>query len=375
MAVFTSYLSKMIPLLVIILSFIAVVYLYTRLPKFGKKPSGKRLQNLQKSPNYKYGKFQNISHTPNLTEGANFFGVFYQFFFKRNPTRIPNKEIPSIKTNLLNLSIDQDVLIWFGHSSYFIQLDGKRILVDPVLSGDASPLPGFNKSFNGSDIYGIADFPEIDYLFITHDHYDHLDYKTIRDIRPKIKQVICGLGTGSHLERWGYSHHIILEKDWHETFELAKGFMVSTTSARHFSGRGFIRNNTLWLSFVLQTPTHKLFIGGDSGYDTHFNDIGNKYGPFDLAILENGQYDLNWRYIHALPDEVLRAAEELKAKKIFPVHSGKFALANHSWDEPLAKITTLNKNVNIPLITPMIGEVVYLKDNQQQFKQWWSDAY
>jgi len=364
----------MIPLLVILLSFIAVVFLYSRLPKFGRKPTGKRLQNIKKSPNFKKGKFQNISYTPNLTEGASYFGVISQFLFKKNPARSPNKEIPSIKTDLLNLSIEHDVLIWFGHSSYYIQLDGKRILVDPVFSGDASPVPGSNKSFKGSDIYSPVDFPDIDYLFISHDHYDHLDYKTIRDFQPKIKHVICGLGVGAHLERWGYAHTIIIEKDWNETLEPDKGFVVHTTSARHFSGRGFIRNNTLWLSYVLQTPSLKIFIGGDSGYDTHFTDIGNKYGPFDLAILENGQYDLNWRYIHALPDEVLRAATELKAKKIFPVHSGKFALANHSWDEPLAKITALNKNIHIPLITPMIGEVVNLKEEQQQFKKWWEDV-
>jgi len=364
----------MVPLLVIILSIVAVVFLYTRLPQFGKKPAGKRLEHIQKSPNFKNGKFQNISHTPNLTEGANIFGVFYQFFFRRNPTRVPINEIPGIKTNLFDIPLHDDVLIWFGHSSYYIQLGGKRMLVDPVFSGDASPIPGFNKSFQGSDIYTTADFPQMDYLFITHDHYDHLDYKTVRDIRPKIKQVICGLGTGAHLERWGYPHDIILEKDWNETVELDKGFVLSTTSARHFSGRGFVRNNTLWLSFVLKTPALKIFIGGDSGYDTHFNEVGKMHGPFDLAILENGQYDLNWKYIHALPEEVLRAARELNAKKVFPVHSGKFALANHSWDEPLSRITELNKNINIPLITPIIGEVVYLKDSQQQFKQWWLNA-
>lgn len=364
----------MVTALLLIAALILGVFLFTRLPQFGRKPSGKRLQDIKKSPNYKNGKFQNIHPTPNLTEGATFWGVGYQFFFKRNPTRVPDKKIPTIKTDLFNIPLQEEVLIWFGHSSYFIQLDGKRILVDPVFSGDASPVPGSNRSFNGSDIYSVVDFPEIDYLFITHDHYDHLDYKTVRDFQPKIKQVICGLGTGAHLERWGYPHNKIIEKDWNETIELDKDLRVHTTSARHFSGRGFIRNNTLWLSYVLQASSLKIFIGGDSGYDIHFTEIGNKYGPFDLAILENGQYDLNWKYIHALPHEVLQAATELKAKKVLPVHSGKFALANHSWDDPLIKITELNKNINIPLITPMIGEVVNLKNNQQRFKQWWESA-
>ena len=115
----------------------------------------------------------------------------------------------------------------------------------------------------------------------------------------------------------------------------------------------------------------KIFIGGDSGYDNHFAEIGRQHGPFDLAILENGQYDIKWKYIHALPDEVLKAAIDLKAKKLLPVHSGKFAMANHAWDEPLAKLTELNQSLHLPMITPMIGEVVNLKDEQQQFKQWW----
>jgi L-ascorbate metabolism protein UlaG (beta-lactamase superfamily) len=252
-----------------------------------------------------------------------------------------------------------------------MQIDGKRFLVDPVFSGNASPLPGTTKAFNGTDRYTADDIPAIDYLFISHDHYDHLDYETLLALKGKIKKVICGLGVGAHFEYWGYSPDKIIEKDWHEKVELDRGFIAYCEPARHFSGRSFSRNNTLWASYVLQTPTMKIYIGGDSGYDTHFADIGNKYGPFDLAILENGQYDLAWKYIHCLPEEVLKAAQGLKAKRLFPVHSSKFGLANHPWDEPLVKITELNKSINIPLVTPIIGEVVNLKDTNQQFKQWW----
>lgn len=361
----------MIAILYILLLFIILILLYTNQEKFGRKASGDRLKAIQRSPNFKNGKFQNIHDTPSLTEGHSIFGVLIEFIFKRSANRNPQGSIPSVKTDLLNLPLDKDILVWFGHSSYFIQLDGKRMLIDPVFSGNASPLPNSNKAFPGSDIYTVADIPPLDYLFITHDHYDHLDHETVAQLKTKVKKVICGLGVGAHLERWGFDPSIIIEKDWNERVELDKGFTINTTSARHFSGRGFIRNTTLWLSYVLQTPSMKIFIGGDSGYDTHFKEIGNTYGPFDLAILENGQYDLKWKYIHALPDEVLKAANELKAKRFFPVHSGKFAMANHPWDEPLKKITELNKSQNIPLITPMIGEVVNLKDSQQQFKQWW----
>jgi L-ascorbate metabolism protein UlaG (beta-lactamase superfamily) len=363
----------MILFLVIIGILIAIVSLYTRQPKFGRKPRGKRLQTIRKSPHYKKGKFQNLRHTPSLTEGHSYAGVTYDFFFKRNPRRAPSAPIPSVKTNLHQLDIHKDIYVWFGHSSYFLQLNGKRMLVDPVFSGNASPISGSNKAFSGADIYTTEDIPEIDYLFITHDHYDHLDHDTIVKLKNKIKKTICGLGVAEHLERWGYEEKDILEKDWNETIPLDKGFIVHTTTARHFSGRGFVRNNTLWMSYVLQTPDWKIFIGGDSGYDVHFNQIGQQHGPFDFAILENGQYDAAWKYIHALPDEVLTAAQELKAKKLIPVHSGKFAMANHAWDDPLTKLTLLNQQLNVPILTPLIGEAVDLKKEEQEFKPWWKE--
>lgn len=352
---------------------ILLTLFYMRQSKFGKTPSGKRLEVMKKSPNFENGRFKNLNHTPQLTEGHTILGVTYEFLFKKTPRRIPVDTIPSVRTDLLNLPVQEDVLIWFGHSSYFIQLDGRRILVDPVFSGNASPVPGTNKSFKGTDRYAAADLPDIDYLIISHDHYDHVDYETLIKLKPKTGTVICGLGVGAHFEDWGYSTNTIIERDWNEKIELDSGFVVYTTPARHFSGRGFSKNNTLWMSYVLQSPTLKIYIGGDSGYDTHYADIGNKFGPIDLAILDNGQYDVKWRYIHTLPEEVLQASHDLKAKRLFPVHSSKFAMANHPWDEPLIKITELNKSFNIPLVTPVIGEIVYLKDDNQRFKKWWAE--
>src|SRR5690606_14850131 len=141
--------------------------------------------------------------------------------------------------------------------------------------------------------------------------------------------------------------------------------------ARHFSGRGLSRNQTLWVSYVLQTPSLNIYLGGDSGYDGHYNEIGSKFGPFDLAVLENGQYNKAWPYIHEMPEEVLKAAKDLQAKRILPVHSSKFALSNHPWFEPLTKLTELNAVAKVNLITPMIGEVVHLSDPDQQFGRWW----
>jgi len=363
----------MIILLSILLLCVVTILLYMGQPQFGKAPNGDRLKRIKQSPNYKNGKFQNVHFTPMITEGYSMTKTAYDFIFTKFPRQKPTDTIPSIKTDLLKLPMDSNILIWFGHSSYFIQLEGKRFLIDPVFSGNASPIPNSNKSFTGTDIYTAADMPEIDYLLITHDHYDHLDYKTVIALKDKIRSVICGLGVGSHFEFWGFDPAIIDEKDWNESILSDNGITIHSASARHFSGRGFTRNNTLWLSFILQTANLKVYVGGDSGYDIHFAEIGEKFDGFDLAILDNGQYNVAWQAIHLLPDEVLKASLELKAKRLFPGHSSKFVLAQHPWDEPLVKITDLNKTFNIPLVTPMIGEQVNLKDENQPFNQWWKD--
>jgi L-ascorbate metabolism protein UlaG (beta-lactamase superfamily) len=342
------------------------------LVNLGKAPSGKRLERIKSSPHFRNSKFENIHETPQLTEGSTMGGVLFEFFLNRIAGRKPIDLIPSVKTDLRTLPADQDVLVWFGHSSYYIQVSGKKILVDPVFSGNASPVPGSNKSFKGSDIYTVADLPDIDYLLLTHDHFDHLDYKTIIELRGRVGKIICGLGVGAHLEFWGYKEDLIIETDWDEKIELDSGIIIYTATSRHFSGRTFNRNTTLWQSYILQTPDLKIYLGGDSGYDTHFAEIGKKFGPFDLVLLDNGQYNKNWKYIHALPEEVLKAAEDLQARRLFPIHSGKFAMANHHWKEPLERISELSESSNIPLVTPMIGELVNLKDPHQKFTQWWT---
>jgi L-ascorbate metabolism protein UlaG (beta-lactamase superfamily) len=189
-------------------------------------------------------------------------------------------------------------------------------------------------------------------------------------LKPKIKSIITALGVAAHLERWGFDKNIIMEKDWNEEIMIEPGFIVNTTPGRHFSGRGFKRNQSLWLSFVLTTPTSKIFIGGDSGYDTHFKTIGEKFGPFDLAILECGQYNEYWQYIHMMPEETVQAAQDLHAKKFIPVHWGKFSLSLHDWDEPIIRVTKESKKKKVPVITPMIGETIDLSGCNIS-KEWW----
>ncbi|MEO5977446.1 MAG: MBL fold metallo-hydrolase, partial [Chryseolinea sp.] len=194
---------------IVILLFL-VGYLYLRQDKFGQNPGGDRLALMRKSPHFKDGHFLNLSDTPEIAEGYTMAGVMYKYFFKGSQRKRPIDILVSVKNDLHAIPPDEDVLVWFGHSSYYIQIDGKRFLMDPVFSGNASPIPGTNTAFAGTDAYTVDDLPEIDYLIISHDHYDHTDYETLIALQPKTKHVICGLGVGSHFEHWGYSKDVIV---------------------------------------------------------------------------------------------------------------------------------------------------------------------
>ncbi|WP_027376412.1 MBL fold metallo-hydrolase [Kaistella palustris] len=360
-----------IGLLLLVILFVAGVFIFMKNPGFGKAPAGKRLERIKNSPHYTKGSFQNLSHTPQLAEDASMPGVLFRFLFHKSRNLRPKTKFNFAKSDLKNLNPDENIYVWMGHSSYFLQTEGKKILVDPVFSGNASPVTFNVKAFAGTDLYTPDDIPMLDYLIITHDHWDHLDFDTVSKLRPKVNQVITGLGTGEHLEYWNYEPARIIELDWGENFDPGSGFKVYAETARHFSGRGFKRNQAIWASFVFETPKRKIYIGGDSGFDNHFEKIGNKYGGFDLAILENGQYNSDWRYIHMLPDEFLTAAKNLKAKTVIPVHNSKFALALHDWKEPLEKISALRGKAKFRLITPRIGEKVNWEDENKTYGKWW----
>ena len=358
-------------LLILIVVIAAATYIFMLQPQFGKAPSGKRLERIQKSPHYKNGKFENLSFTPEFAEGVTFSGVFYRFLFGKTERTIPEKAFHFTKTDLKNLDPNENVYVWMGHSSYFIQIDGKKILLDPVLSGAASPISYTTQSFKGTDIYTADEIPELDYLIITHDHWDHLDYETVTKLKPKVKKVITGLGTGEHLEYWNYDPKSITELDWFENADLGNGFKITAEPARHFSGRTFTRNRAIWASFILETPSKTFFMGGDSGYDTHFKKIGEQF-DIDFVFLENGQYNNDWRYIHMLPGEHDKTMTELKAKTMIPVHNSKFKLASHSWDEPLKELFK-NKKGSYNIQTPAIGEKFPLDDENYKTRKWWEE--
>lgn len=352
----------------------AITYFYMRQEKFGALPEGKRLELVKNSPHYKGGKFRNLVEKPIISDGYSMWSEGWKTLFEEFPRREPVDVLPSVKTNLKTIPADSNVLVWFGHSSFFLQVDGVKILVDPVFSGNASPLPGSVKAYKGSDIYTADDMPEIDYMLLSHDHYDHLDYETVKALKSKVKYVVCGLGAGAHYEPWGYRTQQIIEKDWYEKVEVKTGFTIFTESTHHDSGRGFKGAQSLWLSFYIQSPYMNIYYSGDGGYDSRFQSIAQKYPQIDWAVMECGQYNKAWQSVHELPEEVVQATVELKAKNMLPVHHSKFTLGQHPWDEPLIKITSLSQSKPYRLATPMIGEKVLLDNTTQIFKQWWNNV-
>jgi L-ascorbate metabolism protein UlaG (beta-lactamase superfamily) len=338
-------------------------------PVFGKAPTGARLQRIRHSLHYSEGSFQNLVPTAVTGKDASFLKMLREYR-NRPASTTPARPIPSIATDLRSLPDDAATLVWFGHSSYLLKIGKTHILVDPVFSGNASPVSFFAKAFPGSNNYGVDDMPaSIEAVLLTHDHYDHLDYKTILQLKDRTKHFYTSLGVGAHLEFWGIEPGRITELDWWESCEMEVGSLTAAP-ARHFSGRSLKRGGANWSSFVLKTPGYGLFLGGDSGYEEHFKAIGDRFGPFDLAILECGQYGKNWPYIHMMPEQTVQAALDLQAAALLPVHWSKFTLALHPWNEPIRRVTVAAKERGMPIATPLIGQPVPLK-GPYPATHWW----
>lgn len=353
---------------VVISSILFLIFLQSK--TFGKLPSGESLARILKSNNFRNGSFQNLSLTEALIKEATFLKILTQYC-KKSKNVIPISTIPSIKTDLIGLKSESPTIIWFGHSSYLIKTSRFNILVDPVFSDFASPISMFGKAFTGSNVYQMEDMPTLDIVILTHDHYDHLDYQTILKLRNKSIRFYTSLGVGAHLAFWGIEKGNIVEFDWFEKQILGEDFELTALPARHFSGRKFKRAQSLWSSFYLKIDGFKIYLGGDSGYDSHFAEIGDQYGPFDIAILECGQYGLYWPYIHMLPEQTVQAAKDLRAKVLMPVHWAKFALAMHDWNEPINRAVKAMEFESFLMTTPKIGEPVVLNNSYPQEK-WWN---
>lgn len=338
----------------------------------GNETKKERLQRLSKSPNFRGGKFHNQTETPVMSPDASYWKIMRQRF-GGDEIRTPEDTLPVVKRDLKQpVNPDKVHLTWFGHSTILLQVQGRNILLDPVFSKRASPVQFAGpKNFPGTERYQAEDLPPIDYLLISHDHYDHLDKETIAKLAKKVKAFVVPLGVGTHLQDWGVPAGNIRELDWWDELELEPGLHLAATPARHFSGRGLTdRFGTLWCSYVLKTEKANLYLGADSGYGPHFKQIGEKYGPFGLTLLECGQYNTSWPNIHMMPEETAQAHLDLKGKTLLPIHWGKFSLALHSWTEPMERLLAETNKKDIRLTTPRIGELITI-DSYLPFENWW----
>ena len=354
-------------LVIVILTLAAVIAGVLAHPAFGVYRHVSK-EKIQASPNYYDGMFQNQEPTPQFTGDINGpdakhrrWKMIKRFMADKDSVRIPTEPIEVIKTDLKTLPTDEDWLVWFGHSSYLFSLGGKRFLVDPVLKPEFPSLLML-KAFPGTDLYRPEDLPEIDVLIVTHEHWDHMDYATLRDIRTKVKKVVCPLGIADYLRYWHYSDEHIVEMDWYDSFDFRLSsfdFSITCLPSRHFSNRLLgKRNQTLWASFLIEYAGRKVYVGGDGGYDKRFKEIHERFGTVDLAFLENGQYNENWRYIHTTPEDLEKVILDLQAKQIFSVHHDKYALAMHPWYEPDSVVHGIAAKHDIRLLDAPIGTVV-----------------
>ncbi|WP_372793605.1 MBL fold metallo-hydrolase [Lutibacter sp.] len=339
-------------------------------PQFGGKPSELSFKKMINSPNFKEGVFINKEKT---LQNTGFKWQTIPQFFTNGNNKVPNFEIP-VETHKKSDFIpdkNQSKITWFGHSAALVEMEGLTIFIDPMLGEVAAPHAMLgSKRFNKVHPISIDSLPTIDIILISHDHYDHLDYGSILKLKDKVKQFYVPLGIKAHLTEWGVSKEKITEFDWWENINY-KGVEFVSTPARHFSGRGFKRNNTLWCSWVLKSKNNSIFFSGDSGYGNHFKEIGEKYGPFDFSMIECGQYNEQWAQIHMTPEETIQASIDVQSKLMMPIHWGAFKLALHSWDDPIVRATKKAKELNIPISTPIIGESIVLNSDNYPKNKWW----
>jgi L-ascorbate metabolism protein UlaG (beta-lactamase superfamily) len=264
---------------------------------------------------------------------------------------------------------------WLGHSTVLIEIDGLRVLTDPVWGRRASPLRlAGPKRFQPVPV-PVKALPPLDLVLISHDHYDHLDLPTIRELAKRDVPFVTSLGVGAHLQAWGVPAERIHELDWWESWTLPHADLsVTAAPSQHFSGRGLKdRNATLWSSLVLRSPHHQVFFSGDTGLTTEYATIRERLGPFDLVMLEVGAHHPTWGDIHLGPENALKALDLLGGGTLLPVHWGTFALAMHDWDEPAETLLSLAPKHGARLLMPRLGEAVEPADAKDP-RPWWRDG-
>jgi L-ascorbate metabolism protein UlaG (beta-lactamase superfamily) len=321
----------------------------------GTKPEGERLERIKASAQYRDGKFRNVIERP-LTRGST-LGMVRELLFG-DQVRVPRHPLPQEIPGPGSFPEPPHALqvVWLGHSTLLLEVDGRRFLIDPVFGSHASPVSVYAKRFQPAPLTR-EQLPRIDAIVISHDHYDHLEMETMRHFAAQGVPFLVPLGVGSHLEGWGVDKGSIVELDWWQVHDLG-GVRLVCTPAQHFSGRSLTDSKqTLWAGWSVLGPVHRVHYSGDGGYADHFRAIGARLGPFDLTLLENGAYDTRWPHVHMFPEEVVQAHLDLRGAALMPVHWGMFNLANHDWYDPIRRVSAAARAQGVRLLTPKLGQV------------------
>lgn len=326
---------------------------------FGGRLEGARLERARHSPRFDGKKFVNPIPTNMLVPGTTFEMIWHQLFGREE--RVPRRALPVVARSAADYTTPPASGLratWIGHASTLVEIDGRRLLTDPIWSERASPssLVG-PKRFHPPPL-PIDALPPVDVVVISHDHFDHLDMATVAALAARGARFVVPLGVGAHLEAWSIPPAQIAELDWGESVKVAD-LELTATPARHYSGRNPLRRDAmLWSSWVVKGPRHRLFFSGDSGYFDAFKAIGAAHGPFDLTLVKIGACDRTWQDIHMSPEEAVRAHVDLGGKLLLPVHWGTFNLAFHAWNAPAEEAVAAAVARGVRIAVPRPGEWV-----------------
>lgn len=347
----------------------------------GENPKDVHLKIVQSSPNYNMARKKFVNRRADIMENMGDDISFWDdpigrlrnnFFINSNETS-PSQLIPEDRSGVPADFADSAgtvKFIWLGHSTFLLSINNKIVLVDPIFSAAASPVSFLVKRFQ-PPVINIDELPELDYVLISHDHYDHLDMETIIKLKDDDVTFVAPLGVGSHMRKWGVDNNKLIELDWWDEIDF-DGVTFICTPAQHFSGRMalFSTMQTLWASWIVKGGGKSVYYSGDSGYDVHYKDIGERYGAFDIVFMDSGQYNERWAAVHNMPDEVIQGFIDLEGRHLVPVHWGMFTLSLHNWYDPPSEITKRAEKQGISVMTPLMGQTVIL-DSPGVFERWW----
>ena len=367
-------------LLILMAAIVVLVALVSYLlsePQFGAPLSAQQQERARANPHYHERGFVN-DLPPAAYRFADIWTLLRDQLFGTQ-TRVPPAPLPV-------LAVDRQALaarpassslraFWIGHASVYIEIDGLRVLIDPIFSDYASPFAIGPRRFQAPAV-AIEDLPTIDAVLITHDHYDHLDMHSVQKLASRGAKFVVPLGIGAHLTAWGVPTSQIHELEWWQEHTIG-GIRVISTPARHYSGRGLSdARATLWTSWAVIGPRHRFYVSGDTGYSEHFRVIGSRLGPFDMSFMKIGAYGPGapWLDIHMSVADAVRAHRDVGARRLFPVHWGTFNLALHDWDEPIKQAVLAARAADVELLTPRLGEIVDA-DRAFPFNPWWEKLH